>query len=1093
MRCPACSFDTLEDRQTCEWCGEPLGRVCETCGQFVPVRFKFCGHCGAPQGAGAPSASETNTGLGAESAQRSQLTVLFCDLVGSTALAEKLDPEDLRDMMRLYQTLCAEVVARFGGEVADIAGDAVVVYFGHSPAYEDAAERAVRAGLKITEAVSELQEAPRLQVRVGVATGLAIVGDLIETGGLLERELIGVPPSLAARLQKLAAPNTVVISAATRSLIGDVFAYNDLGAHKLEGFSAEEQAFAVTGENVDADRFEARSGSVLPPIVDRHPERTLLRQRWQDLKDGRGHVVLVSGEPGIGKSRLVHDLREFISNEPHRRMTYAGSPLHQHTPLYPVAHWLARVAGIDFGDTTEQRRAKLNALLAPTVPDDNDSLPLIEELVVAPASAESSASAASPERRKERLIEVLLNLLAAYAARQPALLVFEDVQWIDATTRELLERLMQRIETLPVLLLVTFRTGVELPVNDWPYVTALVLGPLDSQSCAAVVRGVADKRNLPQSVNDQIVARTDGIPLFIEELTKAVLESQDEPAPFAVPDTLRDTLAARLGRNQHARLIAQIAATIGREFPYDLLAMLVPLPAALLQGALGELLDSGLIFESGLPPRAIYKFKHALVQEVAYDSQLKRQRRRVHREIAATLRKHFPETPPEVLGHHYAEAGATAKSIAQYKRAARASRGRSANVEAAAHFARALQLLEMLPAGPNRDQHELDLQIAYGAQLIAVKGNAAEEVGQADRRALALANQLGDTSAITRALRRLLTFYLVRGLLAKAHPIGKRLLAEAERGSEPDALLQAHRPHGLCLLLMGDLVAARHHLEQALSLYNPARHAQHRFIYGSDPGVLAHCHLAWVDWFLGHPDRAQQHSEAALQLAEQPEPHPHSQAFALSLAASLHQFRDEPADARIRAEEVIELAAEHDFPYWRAWGQVVLGWARVIGSGSAAGVQEIETGLMDYRRTGSAQMCPYFLGLQADALGRLGRLSDGLAAVDEALALAQDCQIRFYEPEFYRLKAELLARGGAPVHECVAFLWRAMALADQQGSRSLELRAAIALCRHLTDPTERAPALHRLSALVTGINEGPASKAMTAEARTILKSAAEDM
>ncbi len=1086
MRCPGCSFENTEDRKTCARCGGPLGRVCDACGRRIPARFKFCGHCGAPQGAAA-AGSGTETGPGPEAAERRQVTALVCDLVDSVGLSERLELEDYRDAMRLYHETCHRVVAQFGGSIADNPGDASMFFWGHPEAYENAAERAVRAGLEITEVVGRLQVAERLRVRVGVATGLAIVGAMIETGGIRLRELIGEPPNLAARLEKLAAPNSVVISAVTRSVIGDVFIYDDLGKHSLKGFSAEVRAFAVAAENVAADRFEARAGSPLPQIVDRDPERTFLRERWHHLKNGRGHVVLVSGEPGIGKSRLVRDLREYISNKPHRRLSYAGSPLHQHTPLYPVAHGLERAAGIDSVDTMEQRRAKLGAVLMPSSPDSPDGFSLIEELVGAAASSEDSLPDTVPERRREQLIMALLDQLSAHAARQPVLLVFEDVQWIDATTWELLEGLMRRVEILPVLLLVTFRTGVTLPLNDLPHVTALVLGPLDHQFCIDVVRGVSHTRNLPHGVTEQIVARTDGVPLFIEELTKAVLESQDEPMPFAVPETLRDALMARLGRSPHTWLIAQIAATIGREFPYELLAMLAPMPAVALQGALNELLDSGLIFARGSRPRAVYSFKHALVQEVAYDSQLRRERRRIHRAIAATLQEHFPETLPEMLGHHFAEAGATAKSIAQYKRAARASRGRSANVESAAHFARALELLETLPAGPKRDRHELDLQIAYGAQLFAVKGNAADEVGDAYGRALDLANQLGETSGIARVLRGLLTFYVVRGLLAKAHPIGERLLAEAERASNPDALLQAHRPHGLCLLYMGDLAAASHHLEQALSLYDPARHAQHRFLYGSDPGALANCNLAWADWFLGHPDRALQHSEVALKLAEQPEPHPHSQAFALSLEASLHQFRDQPTRACARAEEVIKLATDHDFAYWRAWGQVVRGWARVV-AGAAAGLQEIETGLVAYRATGSALMCPYFLGLQADACGRLGRIGDGLAAVDEALTLAQDRQIRFYEPELHRLKAELLALAGAPEFQRVECLRQGLTLAHRQGSRSLELRAATTLCRHLTDPTEQARALDQLRTLVTGFDKGPEGKAMTAEARAILES-----
>lgn len=1066
-----------------------MGRICGACGRQVPAGFRYCGHCGAPQAAAADIGARAD--LGAEVAERRQVTVLFCDLVGSTVLAEQLDPEDLRDIMRLYQALCVEVVARFGGKVSGLAGDGLVVYFGHPLAYEDAAERAVRAGLAISEAVGQLQVAARLQVRIGVATGLAIVGDTIETGGLRERELIGPPPHLAARLQALAKPNGVVVSATTRGVAGDIFAYHDLGEHDLPGFAEPVRAFAVVGENIAADRFEARTGGAPPAIVNRESERAFLRARWRHLQDGKGHVVLMSGEPGIGKSRLVRDLRDQISNDAHRRLSYAGSPLHQHTPLYPMAHWLARAARIATFDSAAQRRVKLGALLAPILPDDTDRRLLIEEFVGPPAGPEQSAAAATSERRKARLIQVLVDLIATYVARQRLLVVFEDVQWIDSSTWDLLERLVRRIENLPVLLLVTFRTGVVWPVTAVPYQSKLALAPLDRPSCAGIIQGVSGTRNLPTALIEQIIARTDGVPLFIEELTKAVLESQDETTPFAVPETLRDTLMARLGRGQDARLVAQIAATIGREFPYELLAMLAPMSAAALQSALSELLDSGLIFERGLPPRATYSFKHALVRDVTYDSQLLRQRRRIHYEIAVTLEKHFPETRPEVLGHHFEEAGATAQAIEEYERAARAARGRSANVEAAANFARALQLLESLPAGAERDRKELDLQIAHGAQLVAVKGNAADEVGKAYRRALFLSNQLGETSGVSRVSRGLQTFYIVRGLLAKARPIGERLLAEAGRAPEPDALLQAHRPHGLCLLLMGDLTAARHHLTRALSLYDPARHGQHRFLYGSDPGVLARCNLAWVEWFLGDPKQALEHSAAALRLAEQPEPHAHSQAFAGSLAASLHQFRQEPELALAQADEVIKLADDHNFAYWRAWGHVVRGWACAIAEGSTAGLAKIETGLADYRGTGSGVMCPYFLGLQGETLIRLGRFGDGLAAIEEALELARDGQIGFYEPELYRLKAELLAAIGGAGNEPVACLWRAIELAHRQRARSHELRAAVTLCRQVTDPAEQAPALDRLRTLVGELGQAHESKAMT-EARAILDVAGVD-
>jgi class 3 adenylate cyclase/tetratricopeptide (TPR) repeat protein len=1097
--CPACSFENPDDRATCARCGRPLERTCTACGQSVLASFRFCGHCGAPQApvADVPNAakgSRSQAGLSPEAAERRQLTVLFCDLVGSTALAERLDPEELRDVMRVYQALCAEVVARFAGEVAEVAGDGVVVYFGHPRAYEDAAERAVRAGVALTEAVGQLQVSSSMQVRVGIATGLMIIGDVIEAGAVREPELVGAPANLAARLQKVAAPNTVVVSASTRDLVGGVFAYEDLGEHRLEGFSAKIRAFAVVGENIAADRFEARAGVALPPMANREPERALLLERWRRVKEGIGQVVLLSGEPGIGKSRLVRDLRQQISSEPHTFLGYAGSPLHQHTPLYPVAQQLRLAAGINREDAMEQQSAKLEALLPePPSRHDPERLSLIAELVASPVRLEALPSDLDPGGRKEQLLEVMIDLFEAYATRQPVLLVFEDVQWIDATTRELLDRLVRRVETLPIFLLVTFRSDVRLSWHSLPRVTVLVLPPLDPESCISVVKGVLGNRNLPKGITEEIVARTDGVPLFVEELTKAVLESQAEPAPApalcAVPETLRDTLMARLDRHQDARSIAQIAAAIGREFPYELLVMIAPMPAAMLQGALDELLQTELIFQHGLPPRATYSFKHALVQEIAYESQLRRRRRAIHGQIAATLHKHFPDTPPEVIGHHYAEAGAAVQAIAQYERAAEIARTRSANTEAAAHFARALYLLATLPAGLGRDRRELALQIAYGAQLVAVKGNAASEVGKAYRRALALSGEVGETGQVSRALRGLQTFYMVRGHLPNARSIGERLLDEAQRADDRDLLLQAHRPHGLCLLYMGELVAARDHLKCAESLYDRDLHAEHRFEYGSDPGVLAHCNLAWVEWFLGSPERARYHGQVAVKLSEEPPPHPHSQAFALSLAASLEQFRGEPDEARRLAEIVIDLADLHHFAYWGPWGHVVRGWARVMTGEGIGGVEETRSGLEAYRATGAGLMCPYFLGLQADALGRVGRIGDGLAAVDEALKLSEAGDIRFYEPELHRIRAELLGAAGASADERIACLQQARTKAAAQASRSLELQALTTLCRVLVDSRERALALDRLREVLAGFSEEHASKPLI-EARAVLDSSA---
>ncbi len=966
-------------------------RPCTACGQDVPARFRFCGHCGAaqlPQSGGASTAPE---------AERRQLTVLFCDLVGSTVLAEQLDPEELRDVMRLYNTLCAGIVARLGGVVAEVAGDGLIIFFGYPRAFEDAAERAVLAGLRLVDAVSRLQMAVPLRVRIGIATGLMVVGDLIETGGIRQREIVGSPANLAARLQKLAAPGSVAISHATRTLIGGAFTCKDLGLHVLAGIDAAVRAFAVVAESGATDRFEARAASPLPPLVDREAERALLAERWRSTKAGAGQVVLLSGEPGIGKSRLVRDLLDRLTGEAYLCRRVTGSLLHRHTPLHPIAQLLRQAAGIERSDGLAARRRKLEVMLPPLVNARSiESVRLVAGFLGSPSDPEATHDARPPGHRKDRLLGALLDIVEARTHQGPMLMVFEDFHWIDATTHELVAKLVDRISAWPVLIVVTTRADLDLAWTALPHVTSLRLQPMAPAAAGQVMAGVLRHRTLPADVASTILARADGIPLFVEELTKAVLEARDTavgqppPTPGAVPETLQATLLARLDRHADSRSVAQTAAVIGREFPYELLAMISPLSAAALHAALDDLLASELIVQEGRPPRASFTFKHALLQEAAYESQLKRRRRAIHAQIAEALAKHFPETPPEVIGHHQAEAGAADDAVRSYGRAAELARGRSANVEAAAHFARALQLLETLPPGAARDRRELDLQIGHGAQLIAVQGNAANEVGIAYRRALALCQTVGEAGPRFRVLRGLQTFHMVRGQLANARPLGERLLDEATRAEDVDLLLQAHRPHGLCLLYMGEFAAARHHLSRAVALYDPARHAEHRFLYGSDPGVLAHCNLAWAEWFLDQPQRARELSDKALALAALPAPHPHSQAFALSLAASLAQFEGAAGRALGLADEVIDLAQRHHFSYWRSWGLVVRGWARATLGEADTGLGECRAGLAAYEATGAGLMCPYFLGLEAEALGATGRPQDAQAAA-RARAGARGC------------------------------------------------------------------------------------------------------
>jgi class 3 adenylate cyclase/predicted ATPase len=1041
---------------TCTACGAPLTRVCAACGERLPAGYRYCGACGAEQpqptrprhGNGATGLPEAPADGGAE---RRQLTVLFADLVDSTALAERLDPEDLRDLMRQYVALCGRIVGARGGEIAEVAGDGVVVFFGHPKAFEDAAERAVLAGLELAEAVRRRPFATPIAVRIGIATGLMIVGDTIETGGIRQREIVGSPASLAARLQKLAAPDTVVVGAATRRLIGDSFVVTDLGKHPLAGFDGPVEAFRVTGENDRTSRLLARAGRSMTPMVDREAERALLREHWRKVAaggKGGGRVVLIGGEPGIGKSRLVLDLAEHLAGEPHALLCYDGSPLYRHTPFHPVARRLRDAAGITATDSPARRHAKLRRLLpGPPNRPSPEGLELLVDLCGSPGARDERPAERQPGDRRETLLPVVLELLGAHADGRPLLLVVEDVQWLDATTADLLDRLVHAAPQLGLLLIATFRTGFTTRWGHLPHVTSLTLEPLEPDACRGILAAVLGSRVLPPAVAEAIIGRTDGVPLFVEELTKAVLEAHDRPpeAPAAaassVPQTLRDALMARLDRHADSRTVAQIAAAIGREFTHELLALIAPLRPAALAAALDDLCASGLVFRRGAPPRTTYAFKHALVQECAYGSLLKRRRRALHGEIAAVLDRHFPDTPPDLLGHHFAEAGETEAALARFERAAELARGRSANAEAAAHFARALALLEALPQGPARERRELELRVGHGAQLIAVEGNAAAAVGEAYERALALGQRVGTADQVFRVLRGLQTFHIVRGELKEARAIGERLLDEARRGGDDDRLLQAHRPHGLCLLYMGELGAARRHLERAAALYDPARHGRHRFLYGSDPGALAHCNLAWVELLAGNATRAQDHLDTALALAARPEPHPHSQAFVLSLAASAAQFAGDAERATALAGTVIALAQRHHFAYWGAWGRVVRGWARAVLGEPEAGLEDCRAGIAAYRTTGAGLMVPCFLGLEATTALAAGAPAAALAAVELALDLAAKGEIRFYEPELWRLRASL---GGGPVAERRRWLERAATQARAQGARLFAERAEAA-------------------------------------------------
>jgi class 3 adenylate cyclase len=677
-------------------------------------------------------------------AERRQLTVMFCDLVGSTELSSRLDPEDLREVIAAYHRAVAEVITGFDGFVSRYMGDGLLVYFGYPQAHEDDAERAVRAGLAAIVAVRRLDvKSVKLRARVGIATGLVVVGDLVGEGSAQEQSVVGETPNLAARLQTLAEPDTVVIAGGTRRLVGDLFEYGDLGPLEVKGILAPVMACQVLRPSLVESRFKALRGSALTPLVGREEEIDLLLRRWAGAKAGDGQVVLISGEPGIGKSRVTEELEGRLHAEPHIRLRYFCSPYYEGSALYPFADQLGRAAGFLPDDPPTARLEKLKALFLCAKLAEED-VALLADLLSLPASGRHALPNLSPQRKKERTLQALIRQLEGLARQQPVLMVFEDVHWIDPTSRELLDVTIERVRNLPVLLIVTFRPEFQPVWAGQPQVTMLTLDRLDRRDRTVLVEQIAGGTALPDEVVDQIIDRTDGVPLFIEELTKNVLESG---VPLVgIPTSLHDSLMARLDRLASVRRVAQIGAAIGRDFSYALLRAVSRLPEDELQSALNRLVASELVFQRGTLPEAVYSFKHALVQDAAHGSLLRSSRQQLHAQIADALATHFPElmdSQPELFAQHYAEAGLIETSVAYWDKAGRRSAARSAVAEAATQFQKALDQLALLPDNRERQRHELELRSNLGATLLVVKGFAAPEAGHAYARARELWEQMG--------------------------------------------------------------------------------------------------------------------------------------------------------------------------------------------------------------------------------------------------------------------------------------------------------------------------------------------------------------
>jgi class 3 adenylate cyclase/predicted ATPase len=1020
--------------------------------------------------------------------ERRQLTVLFSDLVGSTELSARLDPEEMREILRAYHHAVTAEVAHFEGHIAKFMGDGVLAYFGYPKAHEDDAERAIRAGLAIAGKVGDLAAGGgKLSTRIGIATGWVVVGDLIGEGAAQEEAVVGVTPNLAARLQALAEPGGVVIAPGTRRLVGSLFELADLGVHDLKGFGEPVRAWRAVGAGVAESRFDALHGRHLIPLVGREEELRLLLARWRRAADGEGQVVLLSGEAGIGKSRIVQALREELAGQAYTPLSHYCSPYHTASALYPIIGLLERAAGFSRDDPPEARLDKLEALLARSTEFLAEAVPLIADALGLAADERYPSPILSPQRKAQRTLEVLVEQVEGLASRQPVLALYEDVHWIDPTTLAALGLLIDRVQRLPVLVVITFRPEFAPPWSGHAHVTQLSLARLTRRHGGTIVARLAGGKALPEEVLDEIVGRTDGIPLFVEELTKTVLESgllQDAGdhfelaaplPPLAIPSTLQDSLMARLDRLAPVKEVAQTAAAIGREFDHQVLAAVSSLPEQRLNDALDQLVAAELVFRRGFPPNATYNFKHALVQEAAYNSLLKGQRQQLHARIAQALEEKFPDVAanrPEVLARHLTDAELTQQAVGYWHKAGQQAAARFAHKEALAHLTKGLELLRSLPETADSAREEARLQIALGISLTATKGPA-PEVLAAYLRAQELAQQIGDTRQVYAAVWGHWYFNLLRMRFSTARDLSYELLELAKREQDKELLLQAHHAAWPILLCRGEILLCREHAEQGLGLYNRDEHRSHALRYGGhDPGACAQYHTALALWLLGHADQAVAMARDAVSLASELA-QPFSLTLAVSHASYLHQCRGEPSIGREHAEATIALSVEQGFPHYRATGILMRGWAVAAQGDLEAGAAAIQEGLAALRAAGANVRRSYYLALLADVCRRAGRYDVAENAIAEAWAFSEESGERWWEADLYRLKGELLlAQSAANRAEAEGCFRRAVKVAHQQSAKAFELRATTSLARLWAEQGRRSEADDLLAPVYGWFTEG---------------------
>jgi len=1073
MLCGKCGFNNTLAMNFCGNCASPLNKTCPQCHTVNPGSFHFCGNCAHPlqqnetgsavdqtlssttlkssaqqqDPANQLTAFHVTTNNAANSeiidkkattrgieqhhssigsglaAERRQLTVMFCDLVGSSQLSQTLDPEDLREIMQQYRRICTQAIEQSEGYTAQFMGDGILAYFGYPQANEDDARRAAHAGMHILNKLSELNEeiSPsfniNLSIRIGIHTGLVVIGDILSQGD--DDLALGTTPNIAARIQDFAAANELLVSADTYKLIQGFFRCHDLGEHELKGFNGNFRLFRV--ETVHERRYFGEDNEYLP-LFGRKQEASLLSDRLDQAIAGTGQAVLLSGEAGIGKSRLAEFLREQVTGVRHTLIECWGSPLFQNSYLHPIISVLRRFWQLDEYSNDEQRIGRIKTTLYELGMNAEESLPILCDLLGITGNFPQLPPLSSMEH-KRRTLELLLDILSISANKRLVVVIAEDLHWIDPTTLEFLGLLIDQVPTMRILVLLTYRMEFTPPWKPRAHLTQISINRLTRKQSGQLLKRISKGKTLPLEVFEQIIDKTDGIPFFIEELTRTVLDSDQfieyddhyrlrmPMSQFTIPSTLQDSLMSKLDRLGPDKELAQICAIVGREFQHDLLKSVIDTSENQFEKSLSALVLSEMLYQRGLPPHSSYMFRHALVHEAAYQSLLKKTRLKYHHIIAAIITERFPnlvEQNPEIIAHHYHQAGVWNKALQFWLIAGERALRRCAGIDAIIHLNKGLECFKHLPDAERNAAFELTLQARLGMANIMTRGYGSAEVEACFSRAYALSHSIQENNQSFPILCGLWEYYVARSELNSAADLGKLMEKSAQQLATPRLLTEAKRAIGSTLFWQGNLNQAKIYLLEGISEPPNQRQTLASIAVLHDPTIAALSNFACLLWLQDESDEALNHALKAVRLAETIN-HPFSSAYANLFCAVIYQLRNDPEQVLKHVGEVWNIAERYNFVFWQAMSLMLKIWAKEQQQTSQLHIDEFIEAMKLFGSTGSRLTLSYYLAMLANIKIRHGKYHEAMQSLNEAIQHAESSGEAFYMAEIYRLKATCIA------------------------------------------------------------------------------------